>query len=295
MVTLSGRIAVLRAVTSLHPGAGAAVGAIDLPIQREKHTSWPMMQSGGVKGVFRDAARAGVNGPDPDRDPDLTAVFGPTTADAGEYAGALVVSDARVLLFPVRSLKGVCAMVTCPSALRRYAADQKLAGLTPISPPNQEPASDPAEAWCTDSQALFYAANGTQQAVLADVALRHESQNQWSAIAPALATLAEESVDRLVVVADDIFSWFVRFHTEVIARNSLDDGTKTVKRGALWNEEYLPPQTVMYSVLLADRVYSSHPVDVLAKSTEWIDGKVLQFGGDASTGKGLCRVTLIGG
>src|SRR5437879_572508 len=31
----------IHALTSLHPGSGTALGTVDLPIQRERHTHWP--------------------------------------------------------------------------------------------------------------------------------------------------------------------------------------------------------------------------------------------------------------
>ena len=31
----------LHAQTSLHPGSGTALGTVDLPVQRERHTLWP--------------------------------------------------------------------------------------------------------------------------------------------------------------------------------------------------------------------------------------------------------------
>ena len=30
----------LHAQTSLHPGSGTALGVVDLPVQRERHTQW---------------------------------------------------------------------------------------------------------------------------------------------------------------------------------------------------------------------------------------------------------------
>ena len=46
-------IAIMYAVTPCHAGSGSALGVVDLPIQRERHTNWPMIQASGVKGAFR--------------------------------------------------------------------------------------------------------------------------------------------------------------------------------------------------------------------------------------------------
>ena len=37
----AGCILSLHALTGVHWGAGASIGTIDLPIQRERHTQWP--------------------------------------------------------------------------------------------------------------------------------------------------------------------------------------------------------------------------------------------------------------
>src|SRR5262245_26920412 len=39
--TWSGGLLGLHALTALHPGSGAALGTVDLPVQRERHTHWP--------------------------------------------------------------------------------------------------------------------------------------------------------------------------------------------------------------------------------------------------------------
>ena len=40
--------------TPLHVGAGASVGAIDQPVQRERHTGFPIIPGSSIKGVLRD-------------------------------------------------------------------------------------------------------------------------------------------------------------------------------------------------------------------------------------------------
>ena len=44
----------LQAITPLHVGAGKGVGFIDMPIIREKVTTWPFVPGSAVKGVLRD-------------------------------------------------------------------------------------------------------------------------------------------------------------------------------------------------------------------------------------------------
>src|SRR4051794_20213005 len=123
------RLLFLHAQTGLHPGSGTALGTVDLPVQRERHTQWPTIPGSALKGILRDACREKAkegyqdDGEDvaKDRrrsrrrkanedDPQLNAAFGPGKVDdSNAYAGALSLTDARILAFPVRSLRGVFA------------------------------------------------------------------------------------------------------------------------------------------------------------------------------------------
>lgn len=96
--------------TPLHVGAGSSVGAVDQPIQRERHTGFPTIPRSSIKGVLRDAVR---------RDEELKAkedvIFGKP-----DEAGRLAVGEAKVLVFPVRSARGSFAFATCQLALERF-------------------------------------------------------------------------------------------------------------------------------------------------------------------------------
>ena len=46
-------ICTFYAVSPIHSGSGASFAAVDLPIQRERHTHWPHVQASGVKGAMR--------------------------------------------------------------------------------------------------------------------------------------------------------------------------------------------------------------------------------------------------
>ena len=43
----------LYAISPCHVGSGSSVGVVDLPIQRERHTNWPVIQASGMKGALR--------------------------------------------------------------------------------------------------------------------------------------------------------------------------------------------------------------------------------------------------
>src|SRR5262249_6039747 len=131
------RLLFLHAQTALHPGSGTALGTVDLPVQRERHTHWPTIPGSALKGILRDRCREkarerhdGSRKRANEDDRELVAAFGPGKIEAGEsnsHAGALSVTDARILAFPVRSLRGVFAWVTCAGVLDRLRRDLKLA------------------------------------------------------------------------------------------------------------------------------------------------------------------------
>src|SRR5208283_3578715 len=65
----------------------------------------------------------------------------------------------------------------------------------------------------------------------------------------------------IVVLQDDEFRDFVMLSTEVITRTKINNETGTVQSGALFTEEYLPAETVLYSLALATPVFSKQGKD----------------------------------
>lgn len=75
---------------------------------------------------------------------------------------------------------------------------------------------------------------------------------------------------------------FMKTNLPVIARNHLENGISQ----NLWYEEVVPHKTLMYFI-----VTSNNDALVDAFKTA-VDGKIIQFGGNASIGYGLCKVTV---
>src|ERR1700688_2308407 len=78
-----GAILYLQALTSLHPGSGTALGTVDLPVQRERHTNWPTIAGSALKGVLRDAVREEVA---QDKDLEKLVRFDDKPAEGGRQA-----------------------------------------------------------------------------------------------------------------------------------------------------------------------------------------------------------------
>jgi CRISPR-associated protein Cmr4 len=280
----------VHALTSLHPGSGTALGVVDLLVQRERHTDWPLIPGSSLKGILRDACRR-KNGDDNE----LYAVFGPKTDEAGEHAGALSLTDARILAFPVRSLRGVFAWVTCAAVLERLNRDLSLtgtAGLQGIARPEKEKAA------CNGNDLLV---DGNKLVLEEFEFTRTEGSDSVADWVAEHATEDKPTKDRirthLAVLHDDDFTHFVRHATEVVARVGLDYERKTVKAGALFYQEFLPAETLFYSVVIAEDSRRSDLKKGAAWTLQYAKERVppvLQIGGNETIGKGLCALRLIG-
>ena len=71
----------LYAVSPVHMGAGQAIGVIDNPIQRERHTGHPCLAGSGIKGAVRHSFQS--LGGDETR---IARLFGPESGSADLHA-----------------------------------------------------------------------------------------------------------------------------------------------------------------------------------------------------------------
>jgi CRISPR-associated protein Cmr4 len=275
----------LYAETSIHAGAGTSTGVIDLPIMREAHTGWPCIFGSAVKGALRAKAEQ-------TRMDILEDVFGPDTKNASEHAGALAVGDARLLLLPVRSLTSHFKWVTCPALIQRAAADAKRMG-RPVAD-FELPAIAQNEALQQGDAADLYLEEFQFQAKQTDLS----TLLQWLAgFLPPEAGFADRLQQQLVVVHDDLFAHLAQYATPVTPHIAIDNDKKTVKPGALWYEETLPPETVMYITLAASasRKRSGEiPAERILSQTLQLfppNAPYLQLGGNETVGMGWCRVS----
>jgi CRISPR-associated protein Cmr4 len=292
----------LHAHTALHPGSGTALGTVDLPVQRERHTQWPVIPGSSLKGVLRDCCRQqvpGKRGKEADADDNLVTAFGPPTADADKHAGALNLSDARICAFPVRSLRGVFAWVTCPAVLNRLNRDLSIAGLQQLGP---VPAVGADETACAAGSPLLVDGD---KIVLEEFEFTRTADadkvSEWVAgHFSEDAPTQQRMKTHLAILSDDDFTHFVRHATEVVARVGLDYERKTVRQGALFYQEFLPAETLFYAVVFANpsrreatRKSAAEILDYLSQSLQRV--RVLQIGGDETIGKGLCVARLYQG
>ena len=291
----------LLAQTSIHAGTGSNTGVIDLPIQREGHNGWPCVFGSSMKGALRTRAESQY-GKDNNS---VICVFGPTTQNASDHAGAIMVSDARLLLLPIRSLTSQFKWVTCPDALGRFKRDVARFGMKALQDTIPSvTGNDAVVPQQTKDGALF----------LEEYRFDARTQNLDTLIT-SLANLMQRDdavtalQQQLVIVSDDMFAHLCQHATPVNAHIAIDSDTKTVRNGALWYEETLPPETLLYVGLSAVQARMPKkdkqdnpetlpmPADAILQAVTglFIDKPWLQIGGNETVGMGWCAVKALGG
>ncbi len=229
----------------------------------------------------------------------VLAVFGdPETSDAPGHAGAVAFSDARILAFPVRSLTGVFAWVTCKAVLDRLKRDLKLVGGDKLP---EVPTVEKDEAACAaDSPLIADAAGRLMLEEFEFSCLDKGDVRKMASWIAAHAVQDKGTQDRLrthlAVLHDDAFNHFVRNATEVVARVGLDYERKTVRKGALFYEEYLPAETLFYSLVLCSN--SRRPgsqISSASKILQWLRDHApttLQIGGGETVVGKACAQSI---
>lgn len=307
------RLLYLFTRTPLHVGAGSSVGAIDQPIQRERHTGLPIIPGSSLKGVLADlwAADSTTDAKGKisrDLAKDITWLFG-SDSDIAPSAGALSFGEARLLAFPIRSAKGSYAWITSSLLLARATRD----GVPGVKPLGKE-LTDTLNGKDGDALALFAAqasialplANGAPKPriVLEDYIFTHAGELPSTLVDALKKFLPDEPVlsdlgSHLAVVSDGMLGFFARTACEIAQHVRIDDATGTADDGGLFNQENVPAETLFYSVVHASSGRSvahrdrqpNAALDVLAKHIE-AHHATLQIGGDATTGLGYCTARL---
>lgn len=278
----------LLAQTSIHAGSGQNTGVIDLSIQREGHNGWPCIFGSAVKGAVRTLAEDQGNG-------QIGSIFGSEANITEANAGAVAFGDARLLLFPVRSLTSQFKWVTCPAALRRYQNDAARMGL-------KIDCAIPAVTW-TEEMALVAEAQANNRLFLEEYRFDTQSHD----LSPIIRVLSELMPEQdaknlskqLVIISDDMFSFIVQHATPVNAHIAIDSKTKTAVSGALWYEETLPPETLLYFTLSAagarkkeEKLDAKSIRDEVFQLFSGENGAWLQVGGNETVGMGWCAVRI---
>ncbi|WP_027003422.1 type III-B CRISPR module RAMP protein Cmr4 [Hugenholtzia roseola] len=309
----------LHCQSPMHVGSGSDLGLVDLPIQRESHTGFPKIEASSLKGAIREHFEGKATN---DNDwYDIQLAFGfdkdslPPNVESKfkdskdrDFSGALAFSDARLLFFPVKSFKGIFAYVTCPQVLTRFKNDLKICGRqdTNINALHDALKLVGIENTVADKNHLC-TNNGVDelQVILEEYAFEVTENENTKALAAALSEHLEIHIDeRIVILPDNVFSDFVKLYTEVITRNKIDNAKGTVAKGALFTEEYLPAESILYSLIFANSIFTanderkgsfvkdekeSEEQKVQKYFASKVNNSFMQIGGNSTLGKGIVK------
>ena len=291
------------AVSPIHAGSGASTSAVDLPIQRERHTNWPHIQASGVKGAFRAHFRDFV---DKNNNKQLiNLVFGSDEQDEWDkkidnLPGAMSVSDARLLAFPMRSNIAPFVWVTCPSILKRLKTDLEYI--------NSGEKMTISEHDIQEGNAVSLGSDN----IFGQVVLEDAVVNVTEEIEDDFFKNTFFELKRLVLISDEMFDYAVSYCTEIQTNIKINSKTGTAEDGALRYQEFLPADSVLYSIVhysgrnlgeiknddkqnpLADLVKDMN-AEVIKNHVEDTVKDFIQIGGDETLGKGICRLEWIKG
>ena len=281
--------------TPLHVGAGSSVGAIDQPVQRERHTGFPIIPGSSIKGVLADGIaylardEHGKVLTDEARKASKRTEIGAKLFGLGASkkdgdngrAGDISFGEAKLLAFPVRSARGCFAWLTSPLAIKRWS---RISGINLHLPPDLNKSN---KAYFSEKTRGENGSNTTASALFEDYVFHHSGEFE------AAAKLAEAikvdglwfdlAADHLVLVSDEVLSHFTQTACEVAQHVVIDDETGTAKDGLLFNQENVPAETLFYATLHAKD--QADLVDLTIPNP-------IQLGGDATTGLGFCSTSI---
>jgi CRISPR-associated protein Cmr4 len=275
----------LYAESPVHTGAADSIDVLDLPIQREAATGYPVIWGQSLKGALRQAASDAGWG---DR---LREVFGsaiePHDEDGGTTPGTLAVGDAQLVAMPVPTLRHTFAWLTSEIALSRLARkytvlEHDVPGLPAVRSDAGAAASDD---WVRDDHEVL----GPCLVRLGPS--RDEKLTAWAeriaagvfAPAEAFQPFAHKLRDDLVLAGSDIVPVLLRECTEQAVRVQLSE-SKTVENGPFYSE-YLPAETIMAAQLTLRETGDTE--DNRRALRELLHEQLIQVGGDETLGKGL--------
>lgn len=282
----------------LHCGAESGSGYVDLPIQRERHTHYPVIPSTTLKGVMRDelASPGGLTADE------VNHFFG--TPDASG-PGCVGFGDGVLAAFPVRSSEAPFHWVTCPFVLERVL--RAMGRSTPLGELRPE----------RGHALAFEAPADHPHVVLEETSLRRVARPELfdpeaeTSVVHALLELLPPTErgfgysrqifpQRLLIVPDADFAEMVEIGTEVVTRIKLNflGTTARLKRddlsdeevegrvkedleGNLFVQELVPPETLFLAPL---RALEERPGPFTAAIERL---QIVRIGGDETVGRGL--------
>ena len=264
----------LSCLTNLHVGNGAdSFGIIDREVERDSITGYPIIPSSGLKGAFRKHFTELVN-----------RLFGSSSGSgdikpgSGDIRpGSIKFISGQLLFRPVRASKGdyACYQCTTLTALQTLArARVEIAGDTALQT---------ALAGASPKLGTSYYGGSAEAVEVEGFAAPHSEGHEelTECINGLLASAAPDEASKKLTSGAVLLSEDDNraIPLPVIARNQLDNGISK----NLWYEEYVPHESVFWFAVLG-------PEKDLEDFGMVVSSHIVQIGGNATIGRGLCVV-----
>ncbi|MCX7698451.1 MAG: type III-B CRISPR module RAMP protein Cmr4 [Candidatus Goldbacteria bacterium] len=287
----------LETMSPLHAGSETSLGLVDKPIQREKVTEFPVIYSSSLKGAIREFIEENMLNDDKEKET-FYELFGPEGDGEDNFASAISFTDAKILLFPVASVKDVYVYITCPFVLKRFMNDCKISDINKFDEINIENLKVNKSEVITHSNAneIKINQNNNSSIILTEFQFNVKNEKNDKLI-EKIKEFTGVSENKICIISDDNFKYFVKYHTEIMARVKIgQDGTTDTKKGGnLWYEENIPIYTVFYSII---NVFRSRNISEKRKKDEELikffeekfnNLNTFIIGGNKTIGKGLIK------
>ncbi|MHB1644887.1 MAG: type III-B CRISPR module RAMP protein Cmr4 [Candidatus Acididesulfobacter diazotrophicus] len=301
----------LYAISPIHAGSGAAVSTVDLPIQRERITNYPCIQASALKGAMRSHFRDFISKKDRYHKSDsnkelINYIFGSDEQDKwskndDSMPGAISVSDAKLLAFPMRSNIAPFVCVICPTIIKRLKRDLEFAGLylnddDALSKPDL---SNVLSGVINDTAIVIkgnFKDENSAAIILEDAVVKINTQE------PININFINDNfpeIDYLLLISDEMFDYCISNCTEIQTNVKINSETGTSQDGALRYQEFLPSDTLLYSVVnfkdqrAETKIENYLKANIIKNYVEDIIKEFIQIGGGETLGKGICKIKWI--
>lgn len=293
----------IQCITPLHVGTGQSYeGFVDLPIQRD-NLGFPVIWGSSLKGAIRNTFHFHTNS---NKD-DENRIFGPHSDSIGkeQYSSAILITDASLLFMPVRSLYGLFAFCTHYYLLKRFVEMLSICNNSRVGELKNYIDTYKDECICSDDYILKDGKAILREEEI-EIKVDTKLKNLFDNLLPNSFGLKQDILRRLVILNDKNAD-IIKRSTLIQTRIHLDYEKKTVKKGALWTEEFIPEMSILATTLLIRDEMSNRQdklkaedikkklKNVLARSnTDDLNEFYLIIGGNETLGRGITRFYKIG-
>lgn len=275
-------ITYLHLLTPLHTGGSADEGNL-MGIAKEVHTEFPYLPASSIRGRIRAELESSS---DLNIANQAVTFFGKKIKEGQQPTeGEVWFADAALIFFPIASLSHHLIWVTCPLWLERWNRwlnHKELNGM--IKTCRNQLQSNKSAVVTFSSEKLYL-----QTALLREDELEALNKNPiTNVLKSAIADdgILGELPKKLVVLTEEDCAALVETGLQREVRVTLEETSKTVKRGSFRSEEAIPPEAVLFFPWGMKPPKESDNTDKVRESLPKVLNDKLQFGGLEGLGRG---------